>query len=199
MINPSFSINEIFMIIDHLPPLSKRSFVLPGINVRVAVNNKKSMSFNRLYNRSKTEELKCCCCGKTPTHVEYRENAGLRMIVKDSVDNFLTFDHVIPKSLGGSTTDANLAIMCFQCNIIKSNTFKMNSVKLVYNLNTIFNQLAIRYKSNRSKFNALYRELKQEFQHNLIDELTFINKIFSRIKQIKHSIELSFFKLEPAS
>lgn len=96
---------------------------------------------NRQYNRSlliKTicrRGAKCEECGETVFElVSYVDNTtktnNLKFLCgqpfqtkKKIVQNCLTVDHILPKSLGGTNSQHNLQILCRRCNMMKSNQF----------------------------------------------------------------------------
>lgn len=76
-----------------------------GMEKNRAINNKKHKR-QILYSR---QNGKCASCGK---QLQIHDN--------QSVDDYLTFDHIIPVCRGGSNSLNNLQGLCRQCNYDKS-------------------------------------------------------------------------------
>lgn len=70
-------------------------------------------------------ETTCNCCGLQANHLWLERNSGkyhfnLYGINDAGEEVMLTQDHIVPKSKGGESTEANLQLLCAICNSVKS-------------------------------------------------------------------------------
>lgn len=88
-------------------------------------------------------QLTCSCCGAKAKYFGVAEvknsvNALPVIVAQKSTGQFvkLTFDHIIPKSLGGSYNNHNGDVLCGDCNVKKSNEFSiMQMIEVLSNEN----------------------------------------------------------------
>lgn len=78
--------------------------------------------------KSPITEVKYSCQGKM---YAYHENGGLA-----------TYDHIVPRDLGGITHPANGQLMCEWCNGCKSNDNKVKSCDMAIDVSGVINSLA---------------------------------------------------------
>lgn len=74
--------------------------------------------------------LKCYCCGIEATHfsIERHRNDHVYHINCYSNDSMMTWDHIIPKSLGGSNHPDNGRVACEPCNGKRGNEMSMHEL-----------------------------------------------------------------------
>ena len=82
------------------------------------------MSKNTKYNtRRKLWELdRCCVYCNIETWLPERGTDIMKSRYKSTKDSVATIEHITPLSIGGSNTDENMAISCWDCNTSKCNT-----------------------------------------------------------------------------
>ena len=71
------------------------------------------------------DDYRCRCCDWTPP-VQDDEKATFRGL------NFLTLDHIRPRSKGGTNVQENLQTLCFLCNMAKGNGPRPRPAKREY-------------------------------------------------------------------
>lgn len=88
--------------------------------------------YGRLISRDSTRlnilfrsPLKCYCCNKVATHFIFEQHRNDRSkkyrMNLYSGNVMMTWDHIIPKSFGGSDDLANARVACEKCNSIRGN------------------------------------------------------------------------------
>lgn len=90
----------------HSPSISMK--VPSIIALKTYIKPQRSVTFNK-YNVTLRDEYKCQYC-----MADYSSNPSL-----------LTYDHVVPKKLGGKTSWRNIVSACSSCNMEKSHYMKM--------------------------------------------------------------------------
>jgi hypothetical protein len=168
----------------------KRVLKLKGVNTPIRIGTSRNPGFNRLYEMYKDgTPLKCNCCGAEPQFVTYSTANGLKMVVGGK-KNFLNIDHIIPLSKGGSWDKANLAIMCFNCNIAKGNTINEQTEALIamhgkqYDLVGIYKLLKDRFKKYKEEIKRAIFRLIDILGTRVVDEQTFMKKVVKHLEAL---------------
>ena len=128
------SFEEFLPIFSNAEAIKKFSDIL--IKQKIVSNRKwykESNIFRLIRNKPQFE---CSCCGATAKYfgVAAPKKGGAAqnpvLVAQKSSGKFvnLTFDHIIPKSLGGSYSTCNGDILCNDCNVQKSNTFSIGQM-----------------------------------------------------------------------
>lgn len=55
-----------------------------------------------------------------------RDNSTCQECGRPLLDNEIQFDHIIPYTKGGPSTESNLRVICGECNIIMSDSISFN-------------------------------------------------------------------------
>lgn len=119
--------------------------------------------------------LFCCKCGLEGKHWyiekdlrDPNEHFSLQFygFDKDGVERMLTWDHIVPKSLGGNDSLNNGQIMCHPCNRDKSNSITEEDIKLldqIGRLRAMINTNPNTYKHELARYmNADNRKKKEK-------------------------------------
>lgn len=186
----TFQIEEIYTLLDEIPPNTYKEITLPRSDVKIVINGQKNKIFNALYLRAKEEEvIQCSCCGAIPSYATYSTRNGIRMFVSEK--NYMTLDHHIPKSKGGLSTKDNLKVMCSDCNNKKADILELTNTKEVFEISHVFEQLRKKYKRYTEDLRSLKNKLYQEGIYGVLDIDTFKDKVFKQLKKIIYTLELN--------
>jgi len=132
-------------------------------------NRKRSQSIKKFVYLQKSggySALKCEC-GCEITHFRFEEigtgGTGPSPIVyrirafttKDGREVEMTWDHILPKSLGGSDCNENAQVLCMECNWAKSSCITVDELQHVHLLPKVVN--ASRYKSATSRAKGIIK------------------------------------------
>jgi 5-methylcytosine-specific restriction endonuclease McrA len=79
----------------------------------VSKNNKQRMQIKRWY---KLGQRRCPCC-------------GVQLVYQPKCDNSATFEHLVPRSQGGTLHAINGLMICSKCNHTRGNTCWISFVK----------------------------------------------------------------------
>lgn len=108
--------------------------------------------------------LKCFDCGCEATHfmIERHKNENAYHINAYAGSRMLTWDHIIPRSLGGSDHVHNARVACEICNVRRGN--EMNIIELLWvthqDPNEVFKQVHFKpnsFKQFKTSLNILAR------------------------------------------
>jgi hypothetical protein len=179
--NSQYEISTIFKQLDDTPKGLPKFVQLKNTAVKVGAHNQTTL--HRLYIMSKTQELKCSCCGIVPKYIVYK-NQALQIIVENN--NFLTLDHIIPKSEGGSDCVENMQIMCRFCNGRKGSKIE-EDVKFGYHLENIFHALICKNLKKVDIVEAL-ENLKvrviERIGKTIVEKEIFIKKVWVHVQAL---------------
>lgn len=115
-------------------------------------------------------QLFCCKCGLEGKHWYIEKDLrdpskhfSLQFygFDKNGVERMLTWDHIIPKSLGGNDSMSNGQIMCHPCNRDKSNSISENDIKLldqIGRLRSMINTNTATYKYELARYMSSKKE-----------------------------------------
>ena len=116
--------------------------------------------------------LFCCKCGLEGKHwyieKDLRDPSSHFSLQfygfdKNGVERMLTWDHIIPKSLGGNDSLNNGQIMCHPCNRDKSNTISEDDIKMldkIGRLRAMINTNPNTYKYELARYMNSIKEVK---------------------------------------
>jgi hypothetical protein len=113
-------------IIFYTVPVPEIGIILEEIPINdLKYSESNSARVNKLIYLIHADGPTCKECGIVGTHfkrtIHNDKNEHVDLYSDD--DKLLTIDHIIPKSKGGSDDLGNLQILCFTCNVRKSNKY----------------------------------------------------------------------------
>lgn len=83
------------------------------------------------------------CCKCSFIAIEMRNNRQVWGIDSDGREDYLSRDHIIPKSKGGLSCSNNLQLMCSRCNGKKSNKYFNQKKLFLIKLSKVFFGISI--------------------------------------------------------
>lgn len=122
-------------------------------------------------------QLFCCKCGLEGKHWyiekdlrDPSDHFSLQFygFDKNGVERMLTWDHIVPKSLGGNDSLNNGQIMCHPCNRDKSNDITIDDIKLldqIGRLRAMINTNPNTYKHELARYMNQANRASKEKQH----------------------------------